>query len=223
MKQSKDIGMSDQEHPRYSFAEELTNSLTHGVGALLSIAGVVVLVVLASMTGDPWRIVSCSIYGASLVALYLASTLYHGVPGESAKKFLRRFDHAAIFLLIAGTYTPFVLVLLRGGWGWTLFSIVWAIAAVGVATKVAFTGRFEAASTAMYLGMGWLGVMAIKPVMAAIPTGGLILLAAGGLAYTAGVLFYACKRIPFNHAIWHVFVLGGSTCHFLAILFFVAR
>lgn len=213
--------MKEETHPRYGFVEEVTNSITHGIGAALSIAGLSVLVALAGVKGDPWRIVSFSIYGATLVFLYVSSTLYHGIPLPCAKKFFRRIDHAAIFLLIAGTYTPFTLVLLRGEVGWTLFAAVWALAAFGVALKVAFMGRFETFSVALYLLMGWIGVAAIKPAFAMIPTGGMILLAAGGLAYTIGVVFYACGRIPFNHAIWHVFVVAGSTLHFLAVALFV--
>lgn len=207
--------------PRYSIVEEVANCVTHGIAAALSIAGLTLLVTFAGLTGDPWRIVSFSIYGVTLVVLYVASTLYHGIPGPAAKQILRRFDHAAIFLLIAGTYTPFLLVMLRGGWGWTLFGIIWALAAFGVAIKVAFTGRFEVLTVILYLGMGWMGVAAIKPVVAALPPVGLGLLVAGGLAYTIGVVFYAGRCIPFNHAIWHMFVITGSVCHFLAVMFFV--
>ena len=210
-----------QGSPKYSLGEEITNSISHGIGAALSIAGLCVLLALAGKHGDPWRIVSFSIYGASLIALYISSTLYHSLPMPRLKQFFRRLDHAAIFLLIAGTYTPFVLVLLRGGWGWTLFGVIWALAAFGIALKVAFTGRFEALSLILYLGMGWIGLMAIKPVIAVLPLAGLIWLAAGGLIYTFGVIFYVCERIPWNHAIWHFFVMAASVCHFIAILFFV--
>lgn len=207
--------------PRYGIVEEVANCITHGIAAALSIAGLILLVTFAGLTGDPWRIVSFSIYGATLVALYVSSTLYHGLPTPAAKKFMRRFDHAAIYLLIAGTYTPFMLVLLRGGVGWTLFGVVWALAAFGVAIKVAFTGRFEVLTVLLYLGMGWMGVAAIKPVVAALPAFGLGLVVAGGLAYTIGVIFYAGRCIPFNHAIWHLFVVTGSVCHFLAVMLFV--
>jgi len=209
------------ETPRYNFFEEVANLATHAVGLALSIAGLTLLVTFAGLSGDPWRIVSFSIYGAALVALYASSTLYHGVPSAHLKRFFRRFDHAAIYLLIAGTYTPFVLVLLRGGLGWTMFGIVWALAAFGVAVKVAFTGRFEVLTVALYLGMGWMGVAAIKPMVAALPAGGLALLVAGGLAYTVGVIFYAGRCIPFNHAIWHMFVVAGSVCHFLTVILFL--
>lgn len=209
------------EVPRYGFFEEVANLATHGVGLALSIAGLTLLVTFAGLSGDPWRIVSFSIYGAALVVLYASSTLYHGIPCRGAKRVLRRLDHSAIFLLIAGTYTPFVLVLLRGGLGWTLFGIVWALAAFGVAVKVAFIGRFEVLTVLLYLGMGWLGVAAIRPMVGALPAGGLALLFAGGLAYTVGVAFYAGRCIPFNHAIWHMFVMGGSVCHFLTVLLFL--
>ncbi|HUW61289.1 MAG TPA: hemolysin III family protein [Candidatus Bathyarchaeia archaeon] len=207
--------------PRYGFLEELANLVTHAIGLALSVAGLTLLVTFAGLTGDPWRIVSFSIYGATLVALYVSSTLYHGLPCSAAKRVLRQIDHASIFLLIAGTYTPFVLVVLRGGLGWTLFGIVWALAAFGVAVKVAFTGRFEVLTVILYLGMGWMGAMAIKPMLGALPPSGLALLVAGGLAYTVGVIFYAGRCIPFNHAIWHVFVVTGSVCHFLAVILFV--
>lgn len=209
------------ETPRYNFFEEVANLVTHAVGLALSVAGLTLLVTFAGLTGDPWRIVSFSIYGAALVILYASSTLYHGVPSASLKRVFRRFDHAAIYLLIAGTYTPFVLVLLRGGLGWTMFGIVWALAAFGVAVKVAFTGRFEILTVVLYLGMGWMGIAAIKPVIAAMPAGGLALLLAGGAAYTVGVIFYAGRCIPFNHAIWHVFVITGSVCHFLTVILFL--
>jgi len=207
--------------PRYGFFEEIANLVTHGIGLALSVAGLTLLVTFAGLSGDPWRIVSFSIYGATLVTLYVSSTLYHGLPCSAAKRVLRRIDHASIFLLIAGTYTPFVLVVLRGGLGWTLFGIVWALAAFGVAVKVAFTGRFEVLTVILYLVMGWMGAMAIKPMLGALPPSGLALLLAGGLAYTVGVIFYAGRCIPFNHAIWHVFVVTGSVCHFLAVILFV--
>ena len=208
--------------PRYGFVEEIANFVTHGIGLVLSVAGLTLLVTFSALSGDPWRIVSFSIYGGTLVVLYVASTLYHGVPYAAAKRVLRRVDHASIFLLIAGTYTPFVLVVLRGGLGWTMFGIIWALAAFGVAVKIAFnTGRFEALTVVLYLGMGWMGVMAVKPMLATLPGSGLALVVAGGLAYTVGVIFYAGRCIPFNHAIWHLFVITGSVCHFLAIILFV--
>lgn len=206
----------------YSLAEDITNSVTHGVGAALSIAGLTLLVVLASLKGDPWRIVSLSIYGSTLVALYLTSTLYHGIQAPRAKAVFRRLDHVAIFLLIAGTYTPFTLVMIRGGAGWFLFAAVWTLAVIGVLLKAFFMGRFEKTSIALYLTMGWIALLTIKPAIAAIPLGGMIGMLIGGLFYSLGVVFYAWERLPFNHSIWHMFVLAGSASHFFTILFVVS-
>ena len=205
----------------YSLAEEITNSVTHGIAALLSVAGLAVLLVLASQQGDPWRIVSFSIYGVSLVALFLSSTLYHSIPAKAAKRVFQRMDHAAIYLLIAGTYTPFMLVTMRGAVGWTLLAIVWALAITGIALEIFCRGRFKRLSLGLYLAMGWLGIVVIKPVVAQMTTGGLTLLAAGGLLYTFGVIFYVWKRLPFNHAIWHMFVFAASICHFFAVACYV--
>jgi len=205
----------------YSVAEEVAHATTHGVGLLLSIAGLVILVVLASSRGDAWHVVSVSIYGATLVVLYAASTFYHALPSPKAKTVFRALDHAAIYLLIAGTYTPFTLVNLRGGWGWTLFGIVWGLATLGVVLETTTKRRMKVLSLILYVGLGWLVAIAIKPLLASVATGGLILMLAGGLAYTGGVAFYASRRIPFNHAIWHVFVLAGSVCHYFAVLFYV--
>ncbi len=204
-----------------SFAEEFASTVTHGVGLALSLAGLVVLVVLAALKGTAWHIVSCAIYGATLVLLYSASTLYHAVRSPRAKHILRILDHGAIYLLIAGTYTPFTLVTLRGGLGWTLFGLVWALALAGILFKVFHVDRFPIVSTLVYLSMGWLVVIAWKPVLRQVPGGGIALLVAGGLAYTAGILFYASHKLPFNHAIWHLFVLGGSICHYVAVLLYV--
>ncbi len=201
----------------YTRAEELANSVTHGVGLGISLVGAVVLVVLTALRGDAWQIVSSGIYGASLVALYTASTLYHSVRPPEAKRVLRVFDHCAIYLLIAGSYTPFALVSLRGGWGWTLFSLVWGLAVAGIAFKVFFTGRLNALSTTIYVLMGWLAVIAAKPIIEMVPTGALWWLAAGGIVYTAGTVFYHNRRVPYSHAIWHLFVIGGSACHYFAI------
>ncbi|HQY05181.1 MAG TPA: hemolysin III family protein [Lacunisphaera sp.] len=205
----------------YTAREELANSLTHGLGAVLSVAGLVLLVVFAARHGDAWHVVSTAIFGTTLVLLYTASTLYHSLRGERLKQRLQKFDHAAIFLLIAGTYTPFVLVPLRGPWGWSLFGIVWGLAIVGVALKFWFAGRFKLVSTLIYIGMGWLVVIAIKPLMAALPAGGVKLLVAGGLCYTGGAVFYLWKRLPYHHAVWHLFVLGGSACHWAAVFCYV--
>jgi hemolysin III len=187
----------------------------------LSVAGLAVLVTLAALKGTAWHIVGCSVYGATLVLLYTASTLYHSVRSPRLKRFFRIIDHASIYLLIAGTYTPFTLVNLRGGWGWTLFGLVWGLAALGILFKVFFVGRFSIASTAVYLLMGWLVVIAIKPLLTLVPSGGILWLLVGGLAYTAGVVFFAWGKLPYNHAVWHVFVLTGSICHYFAVLFYV--
>jgi hemolysin III len=212
--------MSKPDRP-LSFAEEFANTATHGVGLALSLAGLVVLVVLAAVRGTAWHIVSCSIYGATLVLLYTASTLYHAVRSPRAKRILRIVDHAAIYLLIAGTYTPFTLVTLRGGLGWTLFGLVWGIALAGIVFKLFHPERFPIASTLSYLTMGWLVVIAWKPVVARIPGSGLAWILAGGIAYSVGVLFFSAHKVRFSHAVWHLFVLVGSFCHYLAVLFYV--
>jgi hemolysin III len=198
--------------------EELANAVTHGIGLALSLVGFVVLLVLAVMRGGAWHIVGCAIYGSTLVCLYAASTLYHGIPSPRLKRALKVFDHSAIYLLIAGTYTPFLLVNLRGGWGWSLLGIVWGLAMAGIIFKFLFVDHFKILSTAVYLLMGWLALIAVKPLLVLVPLGGLLWLLAGGLLYTSGVVFYAWKRIPYNHVIWHVFVLAGSTCHYFAVL-----
>jgi len=205
----------------YPPREELANSLTHGLGVALSIAGLASMVYFSSRFGDAWQVVSTAIFGATLVMLYTSSTLYHSFRDDRIRQVLQKFDHAAIFLLIAGTYTPFVLVTLRGPWGWSLFGVVWGLAVVGVALKFWYAGRFKVVSTLIYIGMGWLVMIAIKPLLAALPSGGLRLLIAGGLCYTGGAVFYLWKRLPFQHAIWHLFVLAGSICHWAAVFFYV--
>jgi hemolysin III len=205
----------------YPPREELANSLTHGLGAVLSVAGLVLLVVFSCRFGDAWHVVSTAVFGSTLVLLYTSSTLYHSFRGNQIKQVLRKFDHAAIFLLIAGSYTPFVLVTLRGPWGWSLFGVVWGLAIIGVALKFWFAGRFRLGSTLIYIGMGWLVMVAIKPLLAALPSGGLQLLIAGGLCYTGGTGFYLWNRLPYHHALWHLFVLGGSACHWAAVFFYV--
>ena len=199
-------------------AEELANSLTHGAGLMLSIAGFIVLLVLAAMRGSAWRIVSCAVYGSTLICLYTASTLYHGIPSRRLKRVLKTCDHSAIYLLIAGTYTPFLLVNLRGSWGWSLFGVIWGLAMAGILFKVWFVEHFSVFSTAVYLLMGWLALVAVKPLLLSVPHSGLLWLLAGGVLYTVGVVFYARKNVPYNHAIWHGFVLAGSTCHYFAVL-----
>lgn len=212
---------SPQTEPEYSLGEEIANSVTHGVGAALSVAGLILLVVLSANDGDVWRVVSFSVYGSTLVILYLASTLYHGFQNPRVKRVFRVFDHASIYLLIAGSYTPVLLVSMRGAWGWSLFGVVWGLALLGVAFKVIFIGRYEVLATVAFVLMGWLVVIAFKEMLVRVPPGGIALLIAGGLVYTLGVIFYAWEKLPFNHAIWHLFVLGGSICHFFAVLFYI--
>lgn len=207
--------------PAYSQGEEIANSITHGIGVALSIAGLAVLTSFASLFGSAWHVVSCSIYGATQILLYTASTLYHSIPVPQAKAVLRRLDHSAIFLLIAGTYTPFALVNLRGSWGWTILTVIWVLAVAGIALQ-SFLIRQKAIWTALpYVGMGWVVVLAVKPLIESVAPGGLVLLLAGGLAYTLGCVFYVAKRLPYHHAIWHLFVMAGSACHFFAILYYV--
>ena len=206
---------------RYSTVEEVASSVIHGLGVVLSIIALVLLTTLAAGSGDAWRVVSLAIYGSTLIAMYLSSVLYHSFRSPGVKRVFRYFDHSAIYLLIAGTYTPFTLVSLRGAWGWTLFGLIWGFATLGLLMTVIGTGRSRVLASLVYIGMGWLVVIAIKPLMAAIPPGGIAWLVAGGLFYTLGVIFYIWKRLPFNHAIWHLFVLGGSVCHFIAILLYV--
>lgn len=201
--------------------QEIANSVTHGLGIALSVAGLIVLVVLASLHATVWHIVSFSIFGASLVLLYTASTLYHSFRSPRVKQVLHIIDHSSIYLLIAGSYTPFVLVTLRGAWGWSLFGVVWGIALAGIVLKTFFTGRYKMASTILYLLMGWMIVVAIKPLAHAVPVGGIVWLAAGGLAYTIGAVIYMWKTIPYHHAIWHLFVLAGSICHYFSVLLYV--
>jgi hemolysin III len=199
-------------------AEELANTVTHGIGLALSVLGFIILLVLAVMRGNAWHIVGCAVYGSTLVCLYAASTLYHGIPSPRLKRALKIFDHSAIYLLIAGTYTPFLLVNLRGGWSWSLLGTVWGLALAGIILKLRFVDRFNILSPVIYLLMGWLALIAVKPLFSMVPLGGVVWLFAGGLMYSVGLLFYAWKRIPYNHVIWHLFVLAGSTCHYFAVL-----
>jgi len=198
--------------------EEIANSLTHGIGLVLSIAGFVVLLALAFLRGTAWHIVACSVYGASLICLYAASTLYHVAISPRLKRGLKIFDHSAIYVLIAGTYTPFLVLNLRGPWGWSLFGVIWGLAFAGILFKLWFVNRFQHVSTGVYLAMGWLVVLAAKPVLMHVPSAALIWLVAGGLLYSIGVVFYVWKLLPYSHAVWHVFVLGGSICHYFAVL-----
>ena len=209
--------------PRLRLAEEIASAVTHGLGAVASVGAGAVLITLAALSGDVFSVVGASVFTGSLVLLYTASTLYHAIPWDRAKARLKVFDHCAIYVLIAGTYTPFMIGGMRGGWGWTLLGIVWTLAVAGVVFKLFFTGRFKLVSTLVYVAMGWLIVLAIGPMKASLAPTTIGWLVAGGLAYTAGTVFYLSDRIPFAHAIWHLFVLAGSVCHFGAVLTDVLR
>jgi hemolysin III len=205
----------------YSHREEMANAISHGIGVLLSLAALVLLIVHATLHGDVWHIVSSSIYGTSLVVLYLCSTLLHSITHQKIKDVFEILDHSAIYLLIAGSYTPFLLVTLRSTLGWSLFGVIWGLAITGIVLKLFYVKRFILLSTLCYIIMGWLIIIAIKPLYLHLPFPGIVWLVMGGLLYTFGTIFYVWRRIPYHHAIWHVFVLGGSICHFFCILFYV--
>lgn len=207
-------------HPHYSTSEEVASSLSHAVGIVLSIAGLAVLAASSALHGGGWRIASVCVYGTTLILLYTASTLYHAVPNLGAKPILRLLDHSAIYLLIAGTYTPFALISLRGSWGWALFAIVWTLAIIGIALELRHV-RNRVIAALLYVGMGWVGIVAIKPLTQNIESGGLWLLFGGGLCYTLGVPFYLWRKLPYNHALWHLFVLAGSVLQFFSVLLYV--
>jgi hemolysin III len=213
--------MSANPAPRSLSREEFVNSLTHGVGVVLSVAGIIVLLSAARTSGLPHAWASCAIYAITLIVLYTTSTLYHAASAEPCKQRLRTLDHIAIFLLIAGTYTPFVLLALRGVWGWSLFAIIWTLAALGVICELTSLRRLRRIMVALYIAMGWVGIVAIKPLVAALPAPGLWLLFGGGVSYTAGVIFYRWRALPYHHAIWHLFVLAGSALQYFAILKYV--
>lgn len=206
---------------KYGKKEEFFNIATHGIGFLLSIAALVLLVVFASIYGDAWHIVSYSIYGTSLVILYLASTLFHWSTKPSRRLKLNVFDHASIYVLIAGTYTPLLLVTLRGPWGWSLFGVIWGMAIIGIVLKFFFTGRYNKLSTLAYVIMGWVVIIALRPLIENLSTPGLIWLSIGGASYSIGALFFLLNKMPYNHAIFHLFVLGGSIAHFVTIFWYV--
>ena len=201
-----------------TLGEEIANSISHGAGLAAALVATPFLVSAAARTGGTAEIVGGSVFMATAILLYLTSTLYHALPRNRAKGIFQVLDHGAIFLLIAGTYTPFTLGVLRGAWGWTLFGLVWGLAAAGVTLKAVAKVRYPRLSTAFYLAMGWLVVIALRPLWLAVPLPGLAWLLAGGLAYTAGVVFYASDRVRFAHFIWHLFVLGGTACHFVAVM-----
>jgi hemolysin III len=212
-----------QEHdliPESPWVERL-NSITHGFGWVLSIAALVVMVVFAAIKGSARHVVGTSIFGATLVLLYAMSTLYHAFRGPRVKKVFRILDHSAIYLLIAGTYTPFCLTVLRGAWGWSIFGVVWGLATLGVVFKSVFGPRYRVLSLVLYLAMGWLGLVAVLPLWRALPPWGVAWLFGGGAFYTLGTFFYAWKRLPFNHAVWHLFVLAGSACHVVTVMAFL--
>ncbi|MGO4531353.1 hemolysin III family protein [Paenibacillus sp. 2TAF8] len=205
----------------YSRREEVANAVTHGIGAALSVAALVLLIVFSSMKGTAWHVVSFTIYGITMLMLYTNSTLVHALKEGKAKDLFEFFDHSSIYLFIAGTYTPFLFVAVRGTLGWTLFGIIWGIALAGVIFKAFFTKKFLFMSTIFYIAMGWLIVTAWQPLVAVIPTGGIVLLVTGGLMYTLGTLFYVWRGFPYHHAIWHLFVLAGSILHFFAVIVYL--
>ena len=208
--------------PPYSTREEVANSISHGLGLLLALVAVPVLVLAAIEAGNVRFLVGVSVFGGTMVLLYLASTLYHSITHETTKQLCRLFDHTAIFLLIAGTYTPFALGVLRGPWGWSLLAIVWTLAIIGITLKIRKRTRHSRISIVLYVLMGWLAVVAVKPIVMLIPVPGILLILAGGLAYTGGLAFFAAQRIRYNHFIWHLFVIAGTTCHFFAVLWYAA-
>ncbi|NOY10245.1 MAG: hemolysin III family protein [Spirochaetes bacterium] len=207
--------------PSYSAGEEIFNAGTHGTGVVLSIFGLVILIIKSIHYGTAVHIVSAVIFGTSMVLLYLSSTLYHSFTRERAKHIFKILDHSSIYLLIAGSYTPFTLVTLHGSWGWSLFGIVWGLALIGITAKVVFINKFKSLSLILYLSMGWIIVIAVKPLIHALPAEGLYWLIAGGLAYTIGTVFYIMKKVKYSHGIWHLFVLTGTVCHFFAIYYYV--
>lgn len=197
--------------------DEIASALTHGVGAAAALAGGAVLITLTALHGDGWQLGAAIVFGVTLLLLYVASTLYHAVQHPVAKARLKVFDHCAIYLLIAGTYTPFTLIGLRGPWGWGLFAAIWTLAVAGVIFKLFYTGRFKLLSTLIYIAMGWLVIVAIKPLLASLDSWTLGWLLAGGIFYTLGTYFYHRESIRYSHAIWHLFVIAGSLCHFVAV------
>ncbi|RAO99035.1 hemolysin D [Petrotoga sp. 9PW.55.5.1] len=201
--------------------EEIANAVIHGIGALLSIVALVLLVVFSAINKQPWSIFSSIIYGSSLIILYSASTLYHSFQNKKVKELFEIFDHSAIYILIAGTYTPFALITLNGRLGWILFSVVWILAAIGILFKIFFVKKFMILSTLLYIAMGWLVVFAMGPLVENLDFWGLFWLVIGGVLYTLGTIFYIWRKIPYHHAIWHLIVLAGSICHFFSVFFYV--
>ena len=216
------IGALESDERSQSPGEEIANSVSHGVGLVAVLVAVPILIVAAVRRGGAAGIVGASVFAGTMVLLYLTSTLYHALPKNKVKRVFQVLDHGAIFLLIAGTYTPFTLGVLRGGWGWTLFGLVWGLAVLGIVLKTVGSVRITWLSTCLYLGMGWLVLIAIRPLWLRMPLSGLAWLVAGGLAYTAGVAFFAAERLRYSHFIWHLFVLTGTCCHFFAVLWYAA-
>jgi hemolysin III len=205
-----------------SASEEIANSVSHGLGLLLALVALPVLVASAMRAGNVRFLIGATVFGVTMVLLYLASTLYHSLTHEAAKRLFRIIDHTAIFLLIAGTYTPFALGVLRGPWGWSLLAVIWTLAIAGITLKMITRTRHSRISIALYVVMGWLAVVAIKPIMTLVPLPGVLLILAGGLAYTFGLAFFAAHRLRYNHFIWHLFVIAGTTCHFFAVLWYAS-
>jgi hemolysin III len=205
------------ENSYYNLREEIAHSVTHGIGAFLAIGGMVVLIIHATSFGSARHVLSCSVFGTSLILLYSASTLYHGIQQPALKNILRIIDHSSIYLLIAGTYTPFTLLNLRGAWGWSLFGVVWGIALIGIILQFTALRKMKYLRLVLYITMGWAALVAIKPLAASVPIRAFMLIVAGGLAYTVGIIFYLWRRLPYHHAIWHLFVLSGSSLHYLAV------
>lgn len=208
--------------PRITVGEEIANSISHGLGLVLAVVALPILIASAIRVGSTHFTVGTSVFGATMILLYLASTLYHSIPHHTAKRFCRLFDHSAIFLLIAGTYTPFTLGVLRGGWGWTLLVIVWCLAIAGIVIKAIPRTRHSWISMVLYVVMGWLAIVAIKPIWQLVPLPGIMLVFAGGVAYTGGLAFFAAPRLRYSHFIWHLFVIAGTTCHFFAVLWYAS-
>ena len=205
-----------------SGGEEIANAVSHGVGLAVSLAAAPILIAHTAAQGNAARTLGASVFAASMVLLYLTSTLYHALPKSRAKRVFRVIEHSAIYLLIAGTYTPFTLGVLRGAWGWTLLGLIWSLAVIGIVLTALGGVRYPAVSTAVYVAMGWLIVIAARPLWLRLPAAGLAWLLLGGLAYTIGVAFFAAERLPFGHFVWHIFVLVGTTCHFLAVMWYAA-
>ncbi len=207
--------------PAYTTGEEIANAVTHGVGAVVSVAGLTLLVAFAWLWGDAWCLAAAIVFGVALLLQYVFSALYHAIPHPRAKHVLKVFDHVSIYLLIAGTYTPFTLITLRGAGGLWMFALIWSIAVAGISAEAFWVYRPKWASAAGFVAMGWVIVFLFKPLLARLPGPGFSLLMAGGFFYTAGTLFYVLKRVRYMHAVWHMFVLGGSACHFLAVALYV--